>query len=39
MLFFGGLAAASLLSLIPSLAFAWGMQRYLVRGLTLGGIK
>jgi multiple sugar transport system permease protein len=38
-LLFGQVAAASLLSLIPSLAFAWVLQRYLVHGLFSGGTQ
>ncbi len=34
---YGEIAAASLLSVLPGVAFAWIMQRHLVRGLTLGG--
>jgi multiple sugar transport system permease protein len=34
---YGEIAAASLLSVLPGIAFAWVMQRYLVRGITLGG--
>lgn len=36
---YGEIAAAALLSVIPAVAFAWVMQRYLVRGITLGGGK
>jgi ABC-type glycerol-3-phosphate transport system permease component len=36
---YGEIAAASLLSVLPALLFAWVMQRYLVRGITLGGGK
>ena len=36
---YGEIAAAALLSVLPGMAFAWVMQRYLVRGLTLGGGK
>jgi len=36
---YGEIAAAALLSVIPGMAFAWVMQRYLVNGLTLGGGK
>jgi multiple sugar transport system permease protein len=39
MFFFGELSAASLVSLLPALVFAWILQRSLVRGLTLGGVK
>ena len=34
---YGEIAAASLLSVIPGIAVAWVLQRYLVGGLTLGG--
>jgi ABC-type glycerol-3-phosphate transport system permease component len=34
---YGEIAAAALLSVLPGVAFAWVMQRYLVRGITLGG--
>lgn len=34
---YGEIAAASLFSVLPAFAFAWVMQRHLVRGLTLGG--
>jgi multiple sugar transport system permease protein len=34
---YGEIAAASLLSVLPSLAFAWILQRHLGRGLALGG--
>ena len=34
---YGEIAAASLLSVLPALLFAWVMQRHLVRGITLGG--
>ena len=34
---YGEIAAASLLSVIPSLAFAWILQRHLGRGLAVGG--
>src|SRR6185436_129197 len=34
---YGEIAAASLLSVLPGIAVAWVMQRYLVGGLTLGG--
>lgn len=36
---YGEIAAAALLSVLPAVAFAWVMQRYLVRGITLGGGK
>jgi multiple sugar transport system permease protein len=36
---YGEIAAASLLSVIPALVFAWVMQRNLVQGITLGGGK
>lgn len=38
-LLYGQVAAASLLSLIPSLLFAWILQRYLVHGLFSGGTQ
>jgi multiple sugar transport system permease protein len=34
---YGEIAAASLLSVLPSLAFAWILQRHLGRGLAVGG--
>src|SRR5688572_31947219 len=34
---YGEIAAASLLSVLPSLAFAWFLQRHLGRGLAVGG--
>jgi ABC-type glycerol-3-phosphate transport system permease component len=34
---YGEIAAAALLSLVPSLLFAGVLQRHLVRGLALGG--
>ena len=36
---YGEVAAASLLSIIPAIIFAWVLQRYLVRGLATGGGK
>jgi ABC-type glycerol-3-phosphate transport system permease component len=36
---YGEIAAASLLSVIPALGFAWILQRSLVQGLTMGGGK
>jgi multiple sugar transport system permease protein len=36
---YGEIAAASLLSVLPAMAFAWVLQRSLVQGLTLGGGK
>jgi ABC-type glycerol-3-phosphate transport system permease component len=36
---YGEIAAASLLSVLPALGFAWVLQRSLVQGLTLGGGK
>ncbi len=36
---YGEIAAASLLSVLPALGFAWILQRSLVQGLTLGGGK
>jgi multiple sugar transport system permease protein len=35
----GDIAAAMFLSVIPTLAFIFFVQRYLVRGLTLGAVK
>jgi multiple sugar transport system permease protein len=37
--YYGQIAAASLLSVIPACAFAWFLQRYLIAGLTAGGVK
>ena len=34
---YGEIAAASLLSVLPSLVFAWFLQRHLGRGLAVGG--
>ena len=34
---YGEIAAASLLSVLPAVLFAWVMQRHLVQGITLGG--
>lgn len=34
---YGEIAAASLLSVLPAIFFAWVLQKYLVRGLVLGG--
>lgn len=36
---YGEIAAASLLAVLPGIAFAAVMQRYLVRGLAFGGLK
>ncbi len=36
---YGEIAAASLLSVLPALGFAWVLQKSLVQGLTLGGGK
>jgi len=36
---YGEIAAASLLSVLPAMAFAWVLQRSLVQGLTMGGGK
>jgi ABC-type glycerol-3-phosphate transport system permease component len=36
---YGEIAAASLLSVLPALGFAWILQRSLVQGLTMGGGK
>jgi ABC-type glycerol-3-phosphate transport system permease component len=36
---YGEIAAASLLSVLPGIAFAWVLQRSLVQGLTMGGGK
>jgi len=38
-LYWGPLAAASLLSIIPSCIFASIIQKYIVQGLTLGAVK
>lgn len=38
-IFWGPMSAASVVALIPILIFALFVQRYLVRGLTLGAIK
>lgn len=38
-LLYGEVAAASLLSLIPAILFAWVLQRHLVHGLASGGLK
>jgi ABC-type glycerol-3-phosphate transport system permease component len=36
---YGEIAAASLLSVLPAMAFAWVLQKSLVQGLTMGGGK
>jgi multiple sugar transport system permease protein len=36
---YGEIAAASLLSVLPGIAFAWVLQRSLVQGLAMGGGK
>ncbi len=38
-LLYGHIAAASLLSVVPAVMFAWVLQRYLVHGITTGGVK
>ena len=35
----GGSSAAAVLAMIPVFLLGWGVQRYLVRGLTLGAVK
>ena len=35
----GAMSAAAVVAMVPILAFAMSVQRYLVRGLSLGGVK
>jgi len=35
----GPMCAAASMAVLPTLAAAWFMQRYIVRGLTFGAVK
>jgi multiple sugar transport system permease protein len=38
-IYWGQMAAASTLFLMPVLFFTWMVEKYLVRGMTLGAVK